>query len=465
MRLNRGILLFVLILTACKLTKPVAISMSTEAPKPHAALPYYSLDSASGLNILMNSIGDAKIVLLGEASHGTSEFQEWRARISQRLIKEKGFAFVVMEADWNEMLSVNAFVNGQASDSVVSVLSSFTRWPTWMWSNYEFAEFATWVKKFNESKRATDKVRLFGFDLYGVGPSIDSLRNREHDQPAIQLLNEVDSCFKPYWDDALKYSTAVHNHSTNCSILMQELKQEKWNVLGKHLKNEGEFISTQHLATALNGEQYFRMLAQNVAAAWNIRDTHMMETIQRLIDAFGHDAKIIIWAHNSHIGDAAFTDMPQRGRTNLCELLRRKYPNGEIYSVGFGMYTGQAIAALKWGDSARIISLPPAYNTSWEAFLHDAGEGDKLILNREMQKIIPLNHWYDQRAIGVLYHPERPRSSYVPSYISRRYDAFIFIDSTHAMHLLSHQGLKPPKYISFLSPTLVGGNNKCALGL
>ena len=428
---------------ACKLTKPVANSIPVETPKTSAPVPYYALDSGSGLNILVNSIGNARIVLLGEASHGTSEFQEWRARISERLIRENDFGFVVMEADWNEMLSINQFVKGQQFDSAKGVLSSFTRWPTWMWANYEFAQFVTWVKQFNESKKEKDKVRLFGFDLYGVGASLDSLRNKEREPSTIQLLNKVDSCFKPYWNDALKYSNAIHDRSADCSSLIQELRKKRSNVLNKKLKNEDDFISTQHLMTVLDGEPYFRMLAQNVATSWNIRDEHMMETVQRLIDAFGGHAKIIIWAHNTHIGDAAFTDMPQRGRTNLCELLRRKYMNGEVYSVGFGMYTGEAIAAYKWGDSARLISLPAAYNGSWEAFLHDAGEGDKLILNREMQKIIPLNHWYDQRAVGVLYHPDRPRSSYVPSYISKRYDAFIFIDSTHAMHLLNHQGLKP----------------------
>src|SRR4029079_14930870 len=145
--------------------------------------------------------------------------------------------------------------------------------------------------------------------------------------------------------------------------------------------------------TAFNGERYFRTIVYNQATSWNIRDQHFLETIERLVQLHGKNTKLIVWAHNSHVGDAAYTDMPQRGRTNLGELLKRKYGDAEIFSVGFGMYSGKVIAAYKWGDSAHIISLPPAYTGSWEEFLHEQGDDDKLIITKEMQKVIPVNRW------------------------------------------------------------------------
>jgi erythromycin esterase-like protein len=428
----------ILLLCACKLSKPVADSVPKEISKPEAAVPYHSLKTSGDLDILMHAIGNAKIVLLGEASHGSSEFQLWRLWISQRLMNEKKFRVVVMEADWNEMLLVNDFIKGPPLelDSAMRLLSAFKRWPTWMWANQEFAQSITWLNQFNQSKQDKEKVSAYGFDIYGVGASLDSIRKKEREPQTIEVLNGIEACFKPYWNDALKYSTAVHNHSADCSSSLDQLKKKEANRLKNKLKNEDDFIFTQDLVTAIDGEAYFRLLAQNQAAAWNVRDRHMMETVERIVDLYGRDTKIIIWAHNSHIGDAAYTDMPQRGRTNLGELLKRKYGDAEIFSVGFGMYSGKVIAAYKWGDSAHIISLPPAYAGSWEEFLHEQGADDKLIITKEMQKVIPVNRWYDQRAIGVLYHPDRPRSSYIPSYVSKRYDAFLFIDSTNAMHTI-----------------------------
>jgi len=429
--------MFFLLFWCVELMKPVAGSPRIEHSRTAIPIPYHPLrDDSDGLNALLRSLGNARIVLLGEASHGTSEFQQWRARITERLINQKEFRYVVTEADFNEMLPVNDFVRGNANkmDSPLKILSVFRRWPQWMWANEEFAQFITWLNAFNQLKSRKEKVSLYGFDLYGVGPSIDSVKNREKNPSIIELLKKVELCFKPYWDDAIKYSTSIHNHLPDCSETMEGLKQKASSEINKKIKSEDEFISLQYFLTALDGEQYFRILAQNQSAAWNIRDRHMAATIDRLIELCGRDAKIIVWAHNAHVGDAMYTDMPQMGRTNLCQLLKRKYGDDKIFSVGFGMYSGDVMAAYKWSDSARVISLPPAYDGSWESLLKQAGEGDKLIFSEEMQKVMPLNRWYNQRGIGVIYHPDRPRSSYMPSYISKKYDAFIFIDNTHPIH-------------------------------
>jgi erythromycin esterase len=403
--------------------------------KSLVSVPYYSLHNESDLNILVKKIGSARIVLLGEASHGTSEFQQWRAAISRKLIEEKGFNLIAVEGDWSEFISVNEFIQEKKTgqSEAVNVLQQFTRWPTWLWSTQEFASFIGWLNAHNQSRKQNDKVKIFGLDLYGIGQSLEAIHNNLVDGDALNALKKVEGCYQPYWNDALSYSTAVHNKKADCSAAFTALKE----AVNHPLKNpDSNFIFQQHLQTIINGERYFRTIVKNQAQSWNIRDQHMKETIDRILGHYGKQSKIIIWAHNSHVGDANYTDMPQRGRTNLGELLRRGAGDQNVFIVGSGMYTGDVIATHEWDSSAKVFHLPSAYEGSWDELLHAAGAGDKIVISDEIRKITPLNHWYPQRGIGVVYNSDRPRSPYVPSFISRRYDAYLFIDTSHALTIL-----------------------------
>ena len=423
----------VMVVSGCQQYKSAQTSIPAEVPVKKEMLPFQVLRNASDLDILIDRIGSSHFVLLGEASHGTSEFQTWRAEISKRLIKEKDFNVIVVEGDFDEFISINEFIHADAgsNDLAQGELTKLKRWPMWMWQTKEFALFLEDIQSLNRTRK--DKVNIYGMDLYGIGTSIEAIQTRVHDSVAAIKIREAKSCYQRFWDSALSYSTAVHDKVANCSAEMQNLKKIIDRI--KKLDNRNEdFLLQQYMQTAFNGERYFRTIVYNQATSWNIRDQHFLETIERLVQLHGKKTKLIVWAHNSHVGDAAFTDMTQRGRTNLGELLRRKYGEADVFLVGFGMYMGSVLAAEKWNNIQHIYTLPPAYKGSWEEFLHRLGEGDKLIFSEDIRKTVAYNHWYDQRAVGVLYHPDRPRSSYVPSFVSKRYNAFIFIDSSHATH-------------------------------
>ena len=429
--------LTVMVVAGCRHSKNVSSTAFSAIESPMATLPFHPIRSASDLDVLIDKIGSKRFVLMGEGSHGTAEFQTWRAELSKRLIVEKGFDVITIEGDWDEFIPVNEFLRLDSSQkkSAGNVLSKLKRWPTWLWQSDEFASFITWLRNLNQTRK--EKISLYGMDLYGIGASLDAIRGKPTDSITSAKLKKVEACYLPYWDSALSYSTAVHKRVANCSASMQELKEAVYRLQKTGNKFE-DFSLQQYAQTAFNGERYFRTIVYNTADSWNIRDRHFAETIERLLQLHGRNTKVIVWAHNSHVGDAAFTDMSQRGRTNLGELLRRKYGEQEVFILGFGTYAGKVMAAYKWNDSSHVMALPPAYKGSWEEVLHGIGNGDKLILSEDIRQSIPFNHWYDQRGVGVLYHPERPRSSYVPSFVSRRYDGFIFIDSSHEIHPIVH---------------------------
>ena len=435
--IGRRIFFICLVFLSCQVSKPEKVDEVNFDKNATYSIPYYPLKNEQSLDVLIDKIGGRSIVLMGEASHGTSEFHEWRAKLSKRLIQEKQFKIIAVEGDWSEFMTINDFIHGKlGSKNAINVLRGFKRWPTWLWNTEEFAEFITWIKEINESREKDEKISIYGLDLYSIGGSLDALRQTIDDTLSREALDDFATCFQPFWNNALSYSVAIQKGRSNCSTLAKALKEAFISHQNRIATTDKKFMLQQHIQTVYNGEQYFRTIVLNQAQSWNLRDRHMQETIDRLLSVHSRNSKIIVWAHNSHVGDAAFTDMPQRGRTNLGELLRRKYSMKKVFIVGFGMYTGEVIAAMKWDSSSKIFQLPPAYKGSWEELLHSAGDGNKILLSEEMRSMSSLNRWYDQRGIGVIYHPERPRSPYVPSFISRRYDAFIFIDSSHVMKVI-----------------------------
>jgi erythromycin esterase-like protein len=407
-----------------------------EAIKKHAI----SFETTEDLDPIIEAIGDAKIVLLGEASHGTSEFYTVRAELSKRLIEEKGFTLIAVEGDWPSTQQVNRYIKGYTEEEkdVHSVLKSFNRWPTWMWSNEEIAEFVSWLKVHNEQKEASQKVGFYGIDVYSLWESINEvityLSKTKPDSMELELAKKAFSCFEPYNRHPESYAMSSVNLSQACvdevSKLLTSIRSHEENY-----KDPQELdLNLKINATVVqNAEEYYRAMVQSDDLSWNVRDEHMVETINEILDYHGNDAKIIIWEHNTHIGDASATDMEAAGMINVGQILRQQNRKENVYTVGFGTNSGTVIAADEWGIAYKQIDVPPAMKDSWEAALHNTGAFNKLLIFNEENRHL-FNDWIGHRAIGVVYNPEyEAYGNYVPSKIGSRYDAFIYIDQTKAL--------------------------------
>ena len=405
------------------------------------------LENSTDLDPLINAIGGAKYVLLGEASHGTHEYYVWRAKITQRLIKEKGFSFVGVEGDWPDCYRVNRYAKGylNTEKDIYSIMNEFKRWPTWMWANWETAAFIDWLKVYNEDLSADKRVGFYGLDVYSFRESMNSIIQylEKNDPKALAIAKTAMKCFEPYGrDEGQTYARAS-------SFIPELCEKEILNLLNKIIKNapnynhdpENVLSTEQNAFITRNAEKYYRAMIKRGPASWNIRDEHMVSTIERLMKFHGNKAKIIVWEHNTHIGDARATEMASEGMVNVGQLLRERYFNEGVVAVGFGSYKGSVIAGREWGDSMRKIKVPEAVAGSWEHALHLAGDGkNKLILMDQLKKEKCLSTYIGHRAIGVVYNPEHEKfGNYVPTILPERYDAFIFIDETSALHPLHIQ--------------------------
>jgi len=414
-------------------------------------IPNYPLRNEADLDVLINAIGDARVVLLGEASHGTHEYYTWRTIISQRLIKEKGFDFIAVEGEWADSYRVNQFVKGEKKDSAATVqlLHQYNRWPTWMWGNYEVASLVQWLNEYNQAKQKNDKVGFYGLDVYCLWESMSELT------PYLQQANntiqnaaqKVHQCFQPFSNDAVEYARAVMNASASCRQETNRLWKSMENLNNsRQFDEEALFVMQQNALVAYNGERYYRTMVTDDNESWNIRDRHMAQTLRRLLNFHGKDAKAIVWEHNTHVGDARYTDMAKAGQTNVGELARKEYGEQNVFIVGFGSYSGTVIAAKKWGAPIETMTVPPALPGSWEAILHQLSPNNKLILSNELSQ----NRFFSQpighRAIGVVYNPQIEHlGNYVPSLMSKRYDAFIYLDKTTALKpILNKVNNEPP---------------------
>lgn len=404
------------------------------------------------LDILIEKIGDARIVMLGEASHGTHEYYTWRSYISKKLIKEKKFSFIGVEGDWPDCYNINCYIKGHNSSSahITDVLKRFDRWPTWMWANWEIADFGQWLHQYN--KELEKKVGFYGLDVYSLWESLDALRRylEKADPAALQKAAETFRCFEPYKEDATSYAYASRSTSKLCEdeviALLREIQKR---VLHQQLKEENLFNAEQNALIAVNAEKYYRAMIKSSAESWNIRDAHMQETLERLLKFHGPESKAIVWAHNTHIGDSSATDMADEGMFNIGELAREKFP-GKTFLVGFGSHNGSVIAGNKWGAEMQHILVPDGRKGSWEYLLHKAGNENKLLLMKDFKDTVIDDKRIDHRAIGVIYRPQNERyGNYVPTVLPARYDAFIYIDKTtalHPLHLHPNKSVVPETY-------------------
>ncbi|KZE69031.1 protein-L-isoaspartate O-methyltransferase [Fictibacillus phosphorivorans] len=399
------------------------------------------LEDTHAMDEIVNSIGNARYVMLGEASHGTSEFYTIRAELSKRLIQEKGFSFIAVEGDWPSCYRVNRYIksyNSNPPELEVLLKQSFTRWPSWMWANKEMLELISWLKRYNDEQSTRNKVGFFGIDLYSLFESMEEIIRylEENDPDRLQQAKKAFSCFQPFEKDEQEYAISAGYLSESCEDEVIKLLLEIQSKRETHEDDpEGGLSLELNALVAAHAEQYYRSMVKGDTLTWNIRDRHMAEAVEKLMAFHGPEAKVIIWEHNTHIGDARATDMAEEGMINVGQLIREAHESEEVYALGFGTHRGTVIAGNAWGDPYRKISVPPASDESWEAMFHAAGAYDQFILLKEHRE--KFEDVKGNRAIGVVYDPRYEHlGNYVPTRLSHRYDAFIFINHSHALHPL-----------------------------
>jgi erythromycin esterase len=398
------------------------------------------LSSSRDLDPLIEAIGDSRYVLLGEATHGTSEFYKWRAAISRRLIVEKGFSFIGVEGDWPDCYAVNRFVKHIAGDTAEKVLHSFSRWPTWMWANREIVDLANWLATHNSMAPASRQTGFYGLDVYSLWESMHAVVEylEKLDPELARNARRAYSCFEPYDEDAQEYARATALVPTSCedeAVRMLHALRSR----ASELKEDGPdafFNAEQNALIARNAEMYYRTMVRGGPGSWNVRDNHMVETLERLMEHHGPDAKAIVWEHNTHVGDARFTDMARSGMVNVGQLMRQAHEREGVFLVGFGTHRGTVIAGREWGAPMEKMRVPEAREGSYEAAINQADVGDSMFIFDRTRKSAyeQLSEPRGHRAIGVVYDPRTEQwGNYVPTILPERYDAFLYIEETKAV--------------------------------
>lgn len=380
----------------------------------------------SDLEELIETMAEKDIVLLGESTHGTQEFYEFRRKISKRLIEDHGFDFIAVEGDWHSLYQLNLYSKGLSEkNSAREVLDTFDRWPVWMWANEEIRSLGEWLKEYNTNRPMNEQIGIYGLDVQG--PS-DSLQFVE------LMTDERYECFSLFVDDVSSYAEHLYYGNEPCTnevsqiyntISTDEQYQEKFDEKELfHLKQSAYVVK--------NAERQFRAMIDPHMSSWNKRVYHMDETLERLLDK----GKGIVWAHNTHVGDARATTMADDGSVNIGQLLREA--EKDVFILGFGTYTGEVIAGRSWGTEQETMRIPEAHENSYEYYLESLGMNKSIIMLDHPnlpEELISINN---NRAIGVVYNPahEYP-GNYVRTDLSKRYDAFIFIRDTTALQPLS----------------------------
>jgi erythromycin esterase len=402
----------------------------------------HPLEGPEDLGPLLDRIGDAACVLLGEASHGTSEYYAWRSRISERLIQEKDFSFIAVEGDWPDCYEVNRYVKGYQGSGANAreALHAFRRWPTWMWANEEVSSLVEWLRHHNDALPNEEKIGFYGLDVYSLWDSLGEVIEylERVDPDALPAARRAYKCFEPYGEDVQEYARATAFVPTSCEDEVVEMLSELSRRTSEHPEDpEARFDAEQNALVARDAEAYYRAMVRGGASSWNVRDRHMAETLERLMRHHGRGAKAIVWEHNTHIGDARFTDMTDFGMVNVGQLAREQRGGEDVVLVGFGSHRGSVIAGAEWGAPMQRMRVPPAREGSWEDIFHRAGEEDRLLVFAGLREEGGFFEPREHRAIGVVYDPARERyGNYVPTVLPRRYDAFLYLDETRALHPL-----------------------------
>jgi erythromycin esterase-like protein len=400
---------------------------------------------------LLALIGDARIVLLGEASHGTHEFYRERARITKRMIADHGFTALAIEGDWPDAYRVNRYIRGAREDGdAEEALHGFRRFPTWMWRNADVLDLVGWLRAHNDGlARDARRVGFYGLDLYSLGASMEAVIGYldEQDPDAAARARSRYECLQPYGAERAEYGRAVLlGVGEPCRRRVVEQLVELRRHAGDYLRRDGlaaedeYFFAEQNAAVVANAEEYYRTMFGDHAGSWNLRDRHMADTLDQLLahlDRHGGTARIVVWEHNSHIGDARATEMGSRGELNIGQLMRERHGRDAV-NVGFTTYAGTVTAASEWGAPAERKRVRPALADSYEALLHAtripafllcplaAGDTGRALREPRLE-----------RAIGVIYRPQTERQSHwFAASATQQFDALVHIDHTRAVEPL-----------------------------
>jgi erythromycin esterase len=399
------------------------------------------------LDPLLERVGDARVVLLGEASHGTHEYYAWRTAITRRLVEELGFSFVAVEGDWPDCHRVHCAVTLAApSLEPQEVLRGYERWPTWMWANEEVADLAGWLRRSNAERPPEERVGFHGLDVYSLWDSLRAILGylRDHEPAAVGAALEAFRCFEPYAEDPQEYARATALVPASCEAAVVHVLRtlrEAPPAGDEGAAMDATFVAEQNARVAAGAEAYYRAMVRGGPESWNVRDTHMADTLDRLLEHYdgrGRPARAVVWEHNTHVGDARFTDMGDAGMVNVGQLARERHGEDDVVIVGFGSHHGSVIAGDSWGAPEQRMPLPPARGGSVEALLHDAVPDATALF------VVPpaapdwLVRERPHRAVGVVYRPHAERwGNYVPTVLGRRYDAFCWFDESRALSPLA----------------------------
>jgi erythromycin esterase-like protein len=418
---------------------PFAMEHAFAALANRAALP---VDSDSALDALAARAARASIVLIGEASHGTQDFYAMRAALTRRLLADHGFRAVTLEADWPDTFRVHRFITGRSDDAdALQALADFRRFPAWMWRNETMREFVDWLAQFNRARPVGERVGLFGLDLYSLYGSIESV---------LQYLDRVDPhagarararyrCFEYFGDDPQGYALAVMQGGESCEdeavAQLVEMRRQAMLPLRRNPGDDEEvFSAEQNARLIVNAERYYRAMYRGRESTWNMRDRHMTETLGALRERIAGAADgMVVWAHNSHLGDARATEMGRRGEVNVGQLVRERY-GSDSFSIGFSTFHGTVTAASDWDAPAERKRVRPGLPGSYERTFHDSAHGRFWIDLADRGIAAALRGAQLQRAIGVIYRPDTERwSHYFEARLPEQFDALVHLDNTKAL--------------------------------
>ena len=417
---------------------PLALA---ERIQKHAE-PFDSVEEAR-LDALLERIGDSRVVLLGEATHGTSEFYRMRARITQALIERKSFNIVAAEADWPDAARIDRYVRDRDLPREVpgQEWKAFARFPTWMWRNEEFLEFVEWMRLYNQERPHESRVRFAGLDLYSLYNSVDEVLGflDERDPVAAGVARERYGCLTPWQSDPAAYGrAALKGEYRTCerdvTRMLEDLLEKRLGFMRGD--EEAFFDAVQNARLVKDAERYYRIMYYGSHQSWNLRDTHMFDTLETVLRFKGPSARAVVWEHNSHIGDARATAMSARGEINIGELCRRKFGD-QAYLIGFGTDHGTVAAASYWDGPMEVKSVRPSHEDSYESVFHDVEAPGLLLglresLDSELHR--ELMNARLERAIGVIYRPETELAShYFEAVLPRQFDEYVWFDRSRAV--------------------------------
>jgi protein-L-isoaspartate(D-aspartate) O-methyltransferase len=404
--------------------------------------PFDDIESAA-LGPLFERIGDARVVLLGEATHGTSEFYRMRARITRELVERKGFTIVAAEADWPDAARIDHYVRDLEHPAPDWI--AFTRFPTWMWRNHEIRALVDWLRDHNQGLTAERRVGFYGLDLYSLHTSIDAVLTYldDVDPQTAAVARHRYGCLTPWESDPATYGYAtLTERYRSCEADVVRMLQELLGGRLRYLGADGEryFDAVQNARLVTQAERYYRLMYYGGPKSWNLRDTHMFETLTRVLQARGGGSKAVVWAHNSHLGDAKATEMSARGEINIGQLCREEFGSA-VYSVGFGTDRGTVAAASDWGAAMEIKQVRPSDPRSYEQLCHTTGIPNFLLGLRPQGELRDgLMESRLERAIGVIYRPETELAShYFAAHLPRQFDEYIWFDESRAVRPLKSQ--------------------------